>query len=139
MTYSALRADIKAARAKGKPDYDAETELASKFTVPFATMLFALLGISLGLKPARGGHSERFGVSVALFFLYYSLMRVGETLAQRGKLNAWLAMSIPDVVFMALAVWFFYRAASDKGDQGRGPGDVIWDLVERYERSRQAA
>ena len=139
MTYSALRADIKAARAKGKPDYDAETELAGKFTVPFATMLFALLGISLGLKPARGGHSERFGVSVALFFLYYSLMRVGETLAQRGKLDSWIAMSIPDVVFMVLALWFFYRAASDKGDQGRGPGDVIWDLVERYERSRQAA
>jgi lipopolysaccharide export system permease protein len=139
MTYAALRADIKAARAKGKPDHDAETEMASKFTVPFATLLFALLGISLGLKPARGGHSERFGVSVALFFLYYSLMRVGETLAQRGKLNAWIAMSIPDLVFMALAFWFFYRSASDRGDAGRGPGDIIWDLVERYERSRQAA
>jgi lipopolysaccharide export system permease protein len=139
MTYAALRADIRDARAKGKPDYPAETELASKYTVPFATMLFALLGISLGLKPARGGHSERFGVSVALFFLYYSLMRVGETLAQRGKLNAWIAMSIPDLVFMALAFWFFYRSANDKGDAGRGPGDVIWDLVERYERSRQAA
>jgi lipopolysaccharide export system permease protein len=107
--------------------------------VPFATILFALLGISLGLKPARGGHSERFGVSVALFFLYYSLMRVGETLAQRGKLDAWIAMAIPDVVFTALALWFFYRAASDKGDAGRGPGDIIWDLVERFERSRQAA
>jgi lipopolysaccharide export system permease protein len=139
MTFTALRADIKTARAKGKPDYAAETELASKFTVPFATLLFALLGISLGLKPARGGHSERFGVSVALFFLYYSLMRVGETLAQRGKLNSWVAMSIPDVVFMALAFWFFYRAASDRADAGRGPGDIIWDLVERYERSRQAA
>ena len=139
MTYSALKADIRTARAKGKPDYAAETELSSKFTVPFATMLFALLGISLGLKPARGGHSERFGVSVALFFLYYSLMRVGETLAQRGKLNSWIAMSIPDLVFMALAFWFFYRAASDKADAGRGPGDIIWDLVERYERSRQAA
>ena len=139
MTYPQLRAAIAAARVEGKRDYDAETELAGKFTVPFATMLFALLGVSLGLKPARGGHSERFGVSVALFFLYYSLMRVGETLAQRGKLNAIVAMSIPDVVFMVLAIWLFYRAASDKGNQGRGPGDLIWDLVERYERSRAAA
>jgi lipopolysaccharide export LptBFGC system permease protein LptF len=95
--------------------------------------------VSLGLKPARGGHSERFGVSVALFFLYYSLMRVGETLAQRGKLDAWIAMSIPDLVFTVLAIWLFYRAASDRSDQGKGPGDIIWDLVERYERSRQAA
>jgi hypothetical protein len=66
-------------------------------------------------------------------------MRVGETLAQRGRLNSWIAMSIPDLVFMALAFWFFYRSASDRADQGRGPGDIIWDLVERYERSRQAA
>ncbi len=139
MTYPQLRATIAAAAASGKRNYDAETELAGKFTVPFATMLFALLGVSLGLKPARGGHSERFGVSVALFFLYYSLMRVGETLAQRGKLNAIVAMSIPDIVFTVLAIWLFYRAASDKGNQGRGPGDLIWDLVERYERSRQAA
>jgi lipopolysaccharide export system permease protein len=139
MTYPQLRAAIAAAATKGKRDYDAETELAGKFTVPFATMLFALLGVSLGLKPARGGHSERFGVSVALFFLYYSLMRVGETLAQRGKLNAFVAMSIPDIVFMALALWLFWRAASDRGNQGRGPGDLIWDLVERYERSRAAA
>jgi len=139
MTYPQLRAAIAAAVAKGKRDYDAETELAGKFTVPFATMLFALLGVSLGLKPARGGHSERFGVSVALFFLYYSLMRVGETLAQRGKLNALVAMSIPDIVFMVLALWLFWRAASDRGNQGRGPGDLIWDLVERYERSRAAA
>jgi lipopolysaccharide export system permease protein len=139
MTYPQLRAAIATARVNGKRDYNAETELAGKFTVPFATMLFALLGVSLGLKPARGGHSERFGVSIALFFLYYSLMRVGETLAQRGKLNAFAAMSIPDIVFTVLAIWLFWRAASDRGNQGRGPGDLIWDLVERYERSRAAA
>jgi hypothetical protein len=48
-------------------------------------------------------------------------------------------MSIPDLVFIALAVWLFVRAAQDRGNQGRGPGDIIWDLVERYERSRKAA
>jgi hypothetical protein len=27
--------------------------------IPIATLLFAMLGVSLGLKPARGGQSER--------------------------------------------------------------------------------
>lgn len=139
LSYGALIARIDAARARGKPDHEAETELAAKYMVPFATLLFALLGVSLGLKPARGGHSERFGVAVALFFLYYSIMRVGRTLAERGSLNAYLAMSIPDVVFLALALWLFVRAAQDKGNQGRGPGDFLWELVERYEKSRQPA
>jgi lipopolysaccharide export system permease protein len=139
LSYRALTGRIAAARAAGKPDFEAETELAAKFTVPLATLLFALLGMSLGLKPARGGHSERFGISVALFFLYYALMRIGRTLAERGSLNAFLAMSIPDIVFTVLAVWLFVRAAADRGNQGRGPGDMLWDLVERFERSRAAA
>ena len=138
LSYADLKAHIAEAIAHHKPDYEAETELAAKYTVPFATLLFALLGVSLGLKPARGGHSERFGVAVGLFFFYYGLMRVGRTLAERGRLNPFVAMSIPDVVFVALAVWLFVRAAQDKGNQGRGPGDVIWDLVERYGRKKAA-
>jgi lipopolysaccharide export system permease protein len=139
MAIAELRATIAKARAAGKPDYDAETEMASKFTLPFTTMLFALLGVPLGLKPARGGQSERFGVAIALFFLYYSLMRAGEALAQRGQLGAFAAMSIPDLIFAALASWLFLRSASDLGDQGRGAGDFIWDLIERYERRHGAA
>jgi|SRR5579863_5489560 len=139
MSLRELRAAIARARAAGKPDYDAETELASKYTLPFTTVLFAILGVPLGLKPARGGQSERFGVAIALFFLYYSLMRAGEALAQRGRLDAFLAMSIPDLAFAALAAWFFMRSASDRGDQGRGAGDFLWDLIERYERKREAA
>jgi lipopolysaccharide export system permease protein len=139
MSYATLMAAIRAGRTSGKRNYEAETELARKYMIPIATLLFALLGISLGLKPARGGQSERFGVSVALFFFYYSLMRVGQTLGERGVLNAFVAMAIPDAVFIALAIWLFIRAAEDRGNESRGPGDIIWDLVERFERSRSAA
>ncbi len=138
MTLGELRSAIYKARASRQPDYTAETEVARKYTVSLATLLFALLGVSLGLKPARGGQSERFGVSVALFFFYYLLMRAGQTLAERGILGAWLAMSIPNAAFAVLAVWLFYRSATDRGDQGRGPGDLLWDLVERFERKQAA-
>jgi lipopolysaccharide export system permease protein len=139
MSLPVLRKTIAQARAAGKPDFDAETELASKFTLPFTTLLFALLGIPLGLKPARGGQSERFGLAIALFFIYYSLMRAGEALAQRGGVNAFVAMSLPDLVFAVLAIVLFLRSASDHADQGRGAGDFLWDWIERYERRREAA
>jgi lipopolysaccharide export system permease protein len=139
MSYRDLRARIAAARAGGKPDLYAETEMAEKFTLPVTTILFAIIGIPLGLKPARGGQSERFGVAIALFFAYYSLMRAGEGLADRGVVNAFVAMSIPDVVFTGLALLLFLRAASDRGDEGRGPGDFIWDLAERFGRRSEAA
>jgi lipopolysaccharide export system permease protein len=137
MSYTQLRQTIVTARSAGHPDYEAETELASKYTVPFTTLLFALMGVPLGLKPARGGQSERFGLAIALFFLYYSLMRAGEALAERARLNAFFAMSIPDLIFAVLAVWLFLRSATDTGDQGRGAGDFLWDLFERFERRRE--
>jgi lipopolysaccharide export system permease protein len=137
MSYEQLQQTIIAARGAGQPDYEAETELASKYTVPFTTLLFALMGVPLGLKPARGGQSERFGLAIALFFLYYSLMRAGEALAERARVNAFFAMSIPDLFFAVLAIWLFWRSATDTGDQGRGTGDLFWDLVERFERRRE--
>lgn len=138
MPYAELKGVIAKARAAHTPDYLAEAEMAGKYTVPLATLLFALLGVPLGLKPARGGQSERFGVAIALFFLYYMLMRMGRTLAERGTLNALAAMAIPDLVFLGLALWMFYRSASDRADQGRGPGDLIWDLIEHFGRKEAA-
>ncbi len=144
MSYSVLRAAIASrvfiAPRANPTTLDAEgPKMASKFTRSRSPRCCsALLGISAsGLaKPARGGHSERFGDSVALFFFYYSLMRVGETLAQRGKLNAYAAMSIPD-----LSCSWRWRSGSSiarrptRLDQGtQAPGDIIWDLVERYEQ-----
>ncbi len=134
MRMGELRRTVASGRRGGKRDFVAETELARRYTVPLATVLFALLGVALGLKPARGGQSERFGMSLLVFFAYYTLMRAGQTFAEAGRVNALLAMSIPDLVFAVLAVWLFHRAATDRGDQGRGPGDLLWDLVERFER-----
>ncbi len=136
MSYSQLISRVNKGNAAGKPDYDALTEVARKYTLPIASLLFALLGIPLGLKPARGGQSERFGIAISLFFLYYVLMKIGQTFAESGRLNAFVAMGIPDVAFVFLSIWMFVRAAEDRGDQGRGPGDFIWELIERLERSK---
>jgi len=137
MSYTELRQTILSARAVSQPNYEAETELASKYTVPFTTLLFALMGVPLGLKPARGGQSERFGLAIGLFFLYYSLMRAGEALAEHARVNAFFAMSIPDIIFAVLAAWLFLRSATDSGDQGRGAGDFLWNLIEQFEKRRE--
>jgi lipopolysaccharide export system permease protein len=131
MSMHELRSVIARGRTTGHRNYEAETEYAQKFTVPMATVLFALLGVTLGLKPARGGQSERFGICLAFFFLYYVLMKAGEALAEAGRVNAFLAMSIPDIFFGVMAVWLFHRSATDRADQSRGPGDALWDFVER--------
>jgi lipopolysaccharide export system permease protein len=129
-----LRATIAEGRLHRKPDYVAETEMARKFTVPVASVWFALLGISLGLRPARGGQSERFGLSAALFFAYYILMKTGQSFAEVGRVNAYLAMSLPDLIFAIGGIWLFYRTATDVSDQSNGPGDLLWAIADRFSR-----
>lgn len=139
MTYQELQATVAKGRASGHPDSRAEIEMASKFCIPVATVLFALLGVTLGIKPARGGQSERFGISLALFFLYWVLLRGGQTLAEKGELNAFVAMSIPDVMFAVLAGVLFYRSAMDRDNQSRGMSDFLLNWANRIRETRTAA
>ena len=138
LRYGALKRRVAAARRAHKPDLEAETELAGKYTVPLASVLFAVVAVPLGLKPARGGQSERFGLSVALFFVYYVMMKTGQTFAQDGRLNPLLAMSIPDGAFALLGGWLFWRAAHERFEQSRGLSDLLWTLAERYASRRVA-
>ncbi len=113
--------------------------MAGKFTVPFATVLFALLGIPLGLKPARGGQSERFGVAISLFFLYYMLMRLGRDAggardAQRAGRDGDSRSRVPGACGMDVL-----RAARPTAPtRAADPAIVLWDLIERFGRKEAA-
>jgi lipopolysaccharide export system permease protein len=131
MTYTRLLSAIDSARRAGRPDHVAEVELARKYSVPIGTMIFAVLGVPLGLKPARGGQSERFGISLSLFFCYYLLLRGFQALAEDGKLDANLAMNLPNLAFATLAAILFFRSATDRGDLSRGPIDMMWSWIEQ--------
>jgi len=131
MTYARLLSAIDSARRAGHPDYVAEVELARKYSVPIGTMIFAVLGVPLGLKPARGGQSERFGISLSLFFCYYLLLRGFQALAEDGMLDANLAMNLPNLAFATLAAILFFRSATDRADLSLGPIDMMWSWLEQ--------
>jgi lipopolysaccharide export system permease protein len=134
-----LRRLIAAAEQAHKPNLAAEAELWRRYTVPVATILFAIVAMTLGLKPVRGGQSERIGVCLIIFFSYYILMRWGQGLATAGKLDAAIAMSLPDIAFACLAAWMFYRAANDLANTGRSPLEPVWNLIERFRAKGEAS
>ena len=139
MTYAQLLSALDSARHEGRTDLIAEIELARKYAVVVGTMIFAILGVPLGLKPARGGQSERFGISLSLFFVYYMLLRGFQALAENGQLNAFIAMNLPNLAFATLATALFYRGATDRGDLSRGPIDMLWSWLEQLRtRARNA-
>lgn len=114
MTLGELRTEIAQRRAAGRPVNSELVELHRKFSLPFACLVFGLVGVPLGVQPVRAVRSRSFSVSLVLIFAYYLLLTAGEALAEKGRLPAIIALWIPNVVFIALGATLFVAAARER-------------------------
>lgn len=86
-------------------------EFHSRFTFPFASLVFAILAVPLGIQNRRSGKSGGFTVSMIIILAYYVLMSVARTVAERGVVPPVVALWIPNLIFFAMG-WFLLRTAS---------------------------
>ncbi len=114
MTLDELRAVIAERQAAGRPVNSELVELHRKFSLPFACLVFGLVGVPLGLQPVRAVRSRSFSVSLVVIFAYYLLLTAGEAMAEKGKLPAVVALWIPNLVFAALGTTLFVAAARER-------------------------
>jgi LPS export ABC transporter permease LptG/LPS export ABC transporter permease LptF len=56
--------------------------IQQKFSFPFASIVFAIIGVALGLTVAREGKLAGFVVGIAVIFTYYILLFVAEAFAK---------------------------------------------------------
>ena len=114
MTIPELRAAIAERQRAGKSASGELLELHRKFSVPFACLVFGLVGIPLGIRPARAVHSRGFSISLIVIFLYYLLLTTGETLAQKTDVPPLAALWTPNVVFLLFGIGLFLVAARER-------------------------
>jgi lipopolysaccharide export system permease protein len=89
-------------------------ELHSRFTFPFASLIFAILAVPLGIQNRRSGKSGGFTVSIAIILSYYVLMSVARTLAEKGAVPPVVALWIPNLMFLGLGLYFLRMASLEK-------------------------
>jgi lipopolysaccharide export system permease protein len=89
-----------------------EVEVARRLALPVGPLLFALLGVPLGLRRTRGARSWGALICVVLVFLYYALLSFGTFLAKQQAVPTTLALWLPNLVFGAAALWLCLRARS---------------------------
>ena len=56
--------------------------IQQKFSIPVACLVFALVGLALGMTVARDGKLAGFVVGIAVIFAYYIVMFLAESLAK---------------------------------------------------------
>lgn len=82
-----------------------------RLAVPFACIILALIGSSLGVRSMRkGGAGMGFGQSILIVFVYYVVMSMGRSLGQTGRIPPILGAWLPNIIFLAGALLLARRA-----------------------------
>ncbi len=82
-------------------------EIHKSLAFAVATILFLFFGASLGGKLRRGGIGLAIVLSLVFFAFYYILVIGGEKLAKGGRIDAWLAMWLPNLVMLPFTAEIF--------------------------------
>ena len=90
------------------------TELHKRFSTSAAPLVFALIGIPLGLQSNRSGKGAGFAVALGIALCYYVLLSLSGTLASKGVLPAALILYLPNLLFFSAGIFFIHRTAIEK-------------------------
>jgi lipopolysaccharide export system permease protein len=97
-------------REIGEPVYKDLVELYLKITFPLANFILVLIGAPLAANPRRSGPSVGFGLSIIISFVFFVLIRIGQSLGNAGKLPPLLAASLGDMVFILFGAFLMLKA-----------------------------
>src|SRR5690606_26410869 len=82
-----------------------------KYSIPMASLFFAMIGVPLGIQSHRSASSIGFGLSIIIIFAYYIMMTLGSALGQAGVLPALLAAWIQNIAIGGYGAWLLAKKA----------------------------
>jgi lipopolysaccharide export system permease protein len=85
--------------------------ISQKFALPFACVVFGLVGGSLGNRPQRTSKATGFGISVLVIFAYYMLMAIGDALGLSNYLPPLISAWLPNLMGFAVGGFLLIRSA----------------------------
>lgn len=90
-----------------------EVEIYKKFSIPFACIVFVLIGAPLGIKARKGSFGVGFTFSIGFFLLYWVCLIGGEELADRQLVSPALAMWFANIVVGLAGIIMTYRTLKE--------------------------
>lgn len=103
MGIKALKRHIDLMEAQGANALPLEVAYHLRLAVPWSSVVLALIGSALGVRPQRrGGIGMGFGMSVLLVFAYYVVMSMSRAMGEAGRMPPFFAAWTANLVFLAL-------------------------------------
>lgn len=80
-------------------------EIHKKFSLPFACILFAIAGASLGVLTKKGGFAIGTSLSLGFFIVYYIFLIGGEDMADRNIVSPFVGLWTPNIILMIIGLF----------------------------------
>lgn len=87
-----------------------EIEKEKRIAGTAAAFILTLIGMSLSSRKVKGGMGINIGIGLVLSFSYILFSTVTSAFAVSGLTSPFIAMEIPNVVYLAIGLWLYYRA-----------------------------
>src|ERR1700683_13055 len=118
---------------KGPHWRDARVEFHRRIAFPAACLVFALLGVPIGVRPRRGGRAAGLILTLVLIGGYYFLFVTGAHMAQQGSVAPWAGIWAGNIAGLILGMIFLRRIETI-----RKPNAIVAWLDAFFRRSRPA-
>ncbi|MCB0264432.1 MAG: LptF/LptG family permease [Calditrichia bacterium] len=93
--------------------YKYQVEIYKKFSIPFACIVFVLIGAPLGIRARKGSLGVGVTFSVGFFLIYWACLIGGEELADRQMVHPALAMWFPNIVVGVFGLYLTIRTVRE--------------------------
>ena len=112
-----LRTTLNSNRLR-KNDYAAKerkylVEIYKKYSIPFAVIVFLLVGCPLGVATRKGNFGVSAGISLGFFIFYWAFLIGGEKLADRGFLPPGLSMWLGNIIIGLIGVYLTIKVNNE--------------------------
>ena len=91
-----------------------KVELHKKFSIPFACIIFIIIGAPLGIMSKKGALGSSISISLLFFIIYWAFLIGGEELADRGFLDPALSMWLPNIVLGLVGIYLCQSIINEK-------------------------
>lgn len=107
---SHINRETEVIKAFNRSNYVLKVEIHKKYSIPFACLVFVLIGAPLGIMARSGGLAVGGGLSIGFFLLYYASLIGGEELADRQIITPFLAMWLANIVVGIGGIYLVIRS-----------------------------
>ena len=88
-------------------------EIYKKYSIPFACIVFVLIGVPLGIMARKGGFGIGAGLRLGFFLLYWACLIGGEKLADRDIASPFIGMWIANILLGVIGIFLTIRSARE--------------------------